>query len=169
MGGSIALIFYAQWPDMVRSLVLAGCCARVAEDSAERVEATREAIAYISMQEFGTQYAAECLMPSTPLLVQEELAGVIARISPKVYIQSMNSALLDDIMPLLPSVRVPTLVLIGENEMATLREEAEFLVQNISGATLEVIPAAGHLSCLDNPADFNTALAKFFEANQASP
>jgi pimeloyl-ACP methyl ester carboxylesterase len=86
--------------------------------------------------------------------------------NPKVYIQTMRSAVLGDFTAMLSAVKVPTLVLIGENDAIAPRPSSEFLARNIPTATLEVIPAAGHLSCLDNPAAFNAALGRFLDANR---
>lgn len=165
-GGPVALTFAAQSPNMVKSLVLAGTFAKPVEGSKERVEATAEAIAYVSMEEFGTQYAAETLSPSTSLDVQDELAGVISKINPKVYIQLMRSALLGDFTALLASVKAPTLVLIGENDAIIPRSESEFIAQKIPGAALEMIPAAGHLACLDSPSAFTAAIGKFIDTHR---
>jgi 3-oxoadipate enol-lactonase len=165
-GGPVALTLAAQAPDLARSLVLADTAARPVAGSKERVEATAEAIAYVSMEEFGTQYAAETLLPSTSLDTQDELAGVIAKVSPKVYIQLMRSAVLGDFTALLAAVKAPTLVLIGENDTTAPQPESEFLVQSISDATLKVIPTAGHLACLDNPATFNSTLGTFLDTHR---
>jgi 3-oxoadipate enol-lactonase len=162
-GGPVALTFGGQWPNMMRSLVLADSFAKPVDGSKERVEATGEAIAYVSMEEFGTQYAAESLLPSTSLEVQDELAGMIAKMNPKVYIEMMRSALLGDFSSMLPAVKTPALVLVGESDTITPKEVSEFIVQNIPTATLEIIPAAGHLSCLDNPAAFTAALRRFLD------
>ena len=165
-GGPVALTLAAQSPGTVKSLVLADTFAKPVEGSKERVEATAEAIAYVSMEEFGTQYAAETLLPSTSLDVQDELAGVIAKVNPKVYIQLMRSAVLGDFTGLLASVKAPTLVLIGESDMTAPRSESDFLVQKIPNATLAVVPAAGHLGCLDNPKAFNEAIGKFLDTQR---
>jgi pimeloyl-ACP methyl ester carboxylesterase len=165
-GGPVAMTLAAQSPGAVKSLVLADTFAKPVEGSKERVEATAEAIAYVSMEEFGTQYAAETLLPATSLDVQDELAGVIAKVNPKVYIQLMRSAVLGDFMGLLASVKAPTLVLIGESDMIAPRSESDFLVENIPNATLAVVPAAGHLGCLDNPKAFSEAIGKFLDTQR---
>ena len=165
-GGPVAMTLAAQSPGAVKSLVLADTFAKPVEGSKERVEATAEAIAYVSMEEFGTQYAAETLLPSTSLDVQDELAGVIAKVNPKVYIQLMRSAVLGDFTGLLASVKAPTLVLIGESDMIAPRSESDFLVEKIPNATLAVVPAAGHLGCFDNPTAFNEAIGKFLDTQR---
>src|SRR5262249_10292844 len=162
-GGPVALTFAAQSPSAVTSLVLADTFAKPVEGSKQTVEATAEAIAYVSMEEFGTQYAAETLSPSTSLDLQDELAGVIAKVNPKVYIQLMRSAVLGDFTALSAAVKAPTLVLIGEEDQIAPRSESDFLVEKIPNAMLAVVPAAGHLSSLDNPTAFNEAIGRFLD------
>jgi 3-oxoadipate enol-lactonase len=161
-GGPVALTFANK--SAMHSLVLADSFAKPIEGSNERVEATAEAIAYVSMEEFGTQYAAETLLASTPLDVQDEVAAVISKTTPKAYVQLMRSALLGDFSGLLSSIRTPTLVLVGDSDPVSAMPAAEFLADNISGAKLEVLPAAGHLSCIDNPAAFTAAVGRFLDA-----
>jgi 3-oxoadipate enol-lactonase len=165
-GGPVVMTLNAQAPGLARLLVFASAAAKPVEGSKERVEATAEAIAYVSMEEFGTQYAAETLLPSTPLPVQDELAGAIAKMNPKIYIQLMRSAVLGDFSALLAAVKVPTLVLVGEHEAMEVSAAADELARSVPGATLEVIPGAGHLGCLDNPEDFSAALGRFFDRHR---
>jgi pimeloyl-ACP methyl ester carboxylesterase len=165
-GGPVALTMAAQSPDAVKSLVLADTFAKPVDGGKQRVEATAEAIAYVSMEEFGTQYAAETLLPSTSLDVQDELAGVISKVNPKVYMQLMRSAELGDFTTLLASIRAPTLVLVGESDTIAPRSESDLLVSHLPSATLAVIPAAGHLACLDNPAAFTSAVGAFLDQHR---
>ncbi len=164
MGGAVALHLNVQSPAMVRSIVFADFAAKPAENSSDTVIARREAIAYISMPEFATQYAAEHLMFTTPLDVQDEVAAMIAGMESKTYLQAMQQTLLEDFSPLVDAVKAPTLVLVGENDMVVTRPMAEAFAQSIRGAALEVIPAASHLSNIDNPEAFNKALRKFLDA-----
>jgi 3-oxoadipate enol-lactonase len=163
-GGPIALTFATENPDMVRALVLADSYAAPPDGSKELCEATAEAIAYVSMTEFGRQYAAETLLWSTSLDIQDELAASIAAMDPKVYIKMMRSALLGDFTAAPPAVKAPTLILIGDGDSITPRASAEALAGGVANAKLEVVPDAGHLSCIDNPVAFNAALQRFFDA-----
>jgi 3-oxoadipate enol-lactonase len=161
-GGPVALTFASG--SATHALVLADSFANPIEGSNERVEATAEAIAYVSMEEFATQYAAETLLASTPLDVQDEVAAVISNATPKAYVQLMRSALLGNFSGLLNSIKTPTLVLVGDSDLVSAMPAAEFLAENISGAKLEVLPAAGHLSCIDNPAAFTASVGRFLDA-----
>ncbi len=94
------------------SIVFADFAAKPADNSHDMVTARREAIAYISMPEFAAQYAAEHLMFTTPLDVQDEVAAMIAGVNSKIYLQAMQQSLLEDFSPLVeasPQVR-PTYV-----------------------------------------------------------
>ena len=60
----------------------------------------------------------------------------------------------------LASVRVPTLVLVGEKDEFQ-REPAEILAQRIPGAQMVRIPGGGHLLNLTSPAEFQAAVVAF--------
>lgn len=164
-GGPVALTFAAEHQNAVSSLVLVGTSASPVEGSTQGVEATAEAIAYVSMEEFGTQYAAETLMPSTSLDVQDALAAVISKVNPKVYIQFMRSAVLGQFTSSLAQITAPTLVLVGDSDAIIPRSEAEILVQALPSAKLQILESAGHLACLDNPVAFNEVVATFIGAH----
>jgi len=61
----------------------------------------------------------------------------------------------------LDRVRVPTLVLVGEEDTATTPEKAERLRRGITGAELVVVSRAGHMSTLENPEAVTQAIESF--------
>ena len=61
----------------------------------------------------------------------------------------------------LASIGVPTLVVVGVEDVLTPPAEAQAMAEAIAGSRLEVIPAAGHLSNLENPGAFARALGRF--------
>ena len=60
----------------------------------------------------------------------------------------------------LESVRVPTLVLIGEHDEWQM-EPAEIIARRVPGARLVRVPGGGHLLNLTSPQDFDAALRSF--------
>src|SRR5262249_52978441 len=66
-----------------------------------------------------------------------------------------------DSTPLLASIHVPTLIVVGEEDAVTPPSLSEDLHHNIGGSELVRIPRAGHLSNLEQPEVFNAALAAF--------
>jgi pimeloyl-ACP methyl ester carboxylesterase len=66
-----------------------------------------------------------------------------------------------DSTPLLSSIHVPTLVLVGDEDAVTPPPASEEMHRAIAGSELVRIPQAGHLSNLEQPELFNAALAAF--------
>jgi pimeloyl-ACP methyl ester carboxylesterase len=64
----------------------------------------------------------------------------------------------------LPALRVPTLVLVGEHDVATPPEKARAIAQAIPGARLVVIPGAGHTATLEAPHRVNAEIMAFLDA-----
>jgi poly(3-hydroxyalkanoate) synthetase len=63
---------------------------------------------------------------------------------------------------MLNKIKVPVLVLVGEEDKITPPEAARFMHESIQDSTLHIIKHAGHLSNLENPKEFNDHLKKFF-------
>ena len=64
---------------------------------------------------------------------------------------------------LLPSIRCPTLVLYGEEDVATPPMRSQRLAAALPSSTLRAIPRAGHLSALEQPQSVVTELEAFLE------
>lgn len=64
----------------------------------------------------------------------------------------------------LGNIRAPALVLVGEEDTATVPARAEALAKAIPGARLVRIPLAGHLSPIDNPGFVTEQLSAFLGA-----
>jgi 3-oxoadipate enol-lactonase len=63
-----------------------------------------------------------------------------------------------DASPQLPRIGVPILVIVGEEDAVTPIEDARAIIAGAPDARLAILPEAGHLSNLENPASFNAAL-----------
>jgi pimeloyl-ACP methyl ester carboxylesterase len=64
-------------------------------------------------------------------------------------------------MPALSSLRIPTLVVVGENDKADFRAIAHHLATEIPDADLAVVPGAGHLVGVEQPEELNALLLEF--------
>ena len=62
----------------------------------------------------------------------------------------------------LPSIAVPTLVLVGEND-AQFRPSADYMAARIPGAQKAILEKAGHAANLDQPEAFNAAVRAFLD------
>jgi pimeloyl-ACP methyl ester carboxylesterase len=68
----------------------------------------------------------------------------------------------------LPSIKVPTLVVVGEEDVATVPAKAERLHQLIPGSRLVRLPRGGHSVTVEEPALVNATLGTFLDA-QSEP
>ena len=69
-----------------------------------------------------------------------------------------------DSTPLLGTIRVPTLVVVGAEDRVTPPAVAEAMAQAIPGARYAVIPGAGHVAPLEQPLATSRVLTEFLEA-----
>ena len=63
-----------------------------------------------------------------------------------------------DSAEVLPEIRVPTTIIVGDEDVITPPSDASFMHQLIQGSTLVTIPGAGHMSNLEAPGVFNRAM-----------
>jgi pimeloyl-ACP methyl ester carboxylesterase len=55
-------------------------------------------------------------------------------------------------------ITCPTLVIVGDEDVATTPEKAAFIQKGIKGSKLEFISGAGHSSCIEKPEEINRLL-----------
>lgn len=161
MGGLFGVAAYAAAPDRFLSLTLADSYASVGAAGPSRLAATRDLLKRTSMRDFATSYVEDTLMPDTPRAVRAAAIDAIAGMTVDDYVQTLEAILLADVSAGLPGIRVPTLVIVGDQDQRTPVATSKALVAAIEGASLVVVPRAGHLAVLDQPEVFNAALAKF--------
>ncbi len=162
MGGYVALAFAARHPKRLSSLILADTKADA--DSSEALQGREAAIALVE-----TQGAAALLDKQIPRLLSakasDSLRAQVRRLgeqAPATVIAAIR-ALRDrpDRTPELGSIKVPTLLVVGSEDVLSPPAEAEDMAARISQARVVLIPGAGHLSNLENPDAFRAALMGF--------
>ena len=70
-------------------------------------------------------------------------------------------ALRGDSTDLLSGISVPTLLVVGDQDVITPPAESQMMASTIPNAKLVEIPGAGHLSNLENPDAFTAAIHDF--------
>ena len=169
MGGYIAFAFYRKYAPRVRALILADT--RAGADTPEG-RARREAGARLAEQEGAAAVAAQMLpnllSPHTrarrPALVAR-VQSMMVRTKPVGIVGAQRGmAQRPDSLPLLPTIAVPVLILVGEDDALTPPAEAERMAAAIPGARLVRISQAGHLPTLENARAVNRALRDFLAA-----
>ncbi len=168
MGGYIALGMARHHPAKLAGLVLADT--RAGPDDAVARQRRDEMIATI--QASGPAAIVDALLPKmVSELTQTQRPEVVRQLRDTMARQKAEGlipalvALRDrpDATPVLPSIAVPTLVMVGEFDTLTPPLIAARLAGMIPNARLVHIPVAGHISNLENPEAFNAALLEFLK------
>lgn len=168
MGGYISLAFSRKYGSRLGALVLADT--RAQADSPEG-RTGRFHLAQTAYTQ-GTEAVANTMLPkllgSTSLQRKSELLEYVretihhAPVS-GILVDLMAMADRPDSVTHLRAITCPTLVVIGQEDVTTPLADAELMARDTPGARLAVIPAAGHLSNLEQPEVFNTLLREFVE------
>ncbi len=161
LGGTIGWMLAASYPERIASLVL--CDTPI--EAAPEVWATRITTALSRGMEPLVEPTLERWLTASfraaSPVVTERVGRMIRRTSPVGYagcaaaIQSMQ------LTSLLPHIKAPTLVIVGEEDTATPPAMAERLAASIPGAELVVIKRAAHLPNIEQPEAFNAAIGDF--------
>lgn len=165
MGGYIAFAFLRRHAARLCGLVL--CDTRATADTDE-VRANRETTARL-VEEQGATAIADRMIPNllsstAPPERKALLRGIIERNQPQAIAAALRGmALRGDSTDLLPTVSVPTLIVVGEDDVLSTPDEMRGLEAAIPGSKLVVISGAGHIANLDQPALFASALTAFVQ------
>jgi pimeloyl-ACP methyl ester carboxylesterase len=93
--------------------------------------------------------------------VRVELGSIMSDFHPVGFrVMSRSSAEMDT-RELLPTIHVPTLVLWGAADRRSPMAVAEQLRTAIPSSELAIIPAAGHVSNMEQPEAFNAHVRRF--------
>ncbi len=65
-------------------------------------------------------------------------------------------------------IAMPVLIIVGDEDVATVPEKSERMHSAIPGSKLVIVPKAGHSSTIEEPQAVNGALTEFFEAQEAT-
>jgi 3-oxoadipate enol-lactonase len=168
MGGFIGLRLAARRPELIRSLILLETSAD--PEPGENVSKYRQ-LTFVARW-FGLGLVVDRVMPvmfgrtflTDPARVQERrewrhrmsgnhrlgitraTTGVITR---KGIDGEINM------------IRVPTLILVGDEDVAVPPIHSQRLHERIAGSRLEIIPRAGHTSTVEEPTAVNVAITNF--------
>jgi 3-oxoadipate enol-lactonase len=172
MGANVALQFGLTYPELVDGLII--CDAGSGSDNpdgwrqasldlasvveARGIEAFADAVLlwpavarYVAQGPEAVQRLRTLLVNQRPRGIAGTLRGVLAT-RPPIYA----------LAPQPRSFAAPVLIVVGEHDQACLKP-SHFMAETLSQAELVVVPGAGHVTPLEDPAAFNAAVERFLE------
>jgi 3-oxoadipate enol-lactonase len=168
LGGYVTFALMRHVPGYFRGLILADT--RPQADTPEALENRRRMRTLATTR--GPAAIADEMIPkllgdttrSRRPEVADRVRGLITANSAEGIAGAIDAMMSrQDAQALLSSIRVPTLVLVGDEDTLTPPALSEEMHRNIPGAELVVIEGAGHLSNLEQPDRFNDALGRFLD------
>jgi len=170
MGGYILFAFYRLFPAMVTTLVLADTRAPGDTDEGKAGRFAMAQTAHIQGPTAIADLMIAKLLATTTIenrkdLVENVRAMILKNQPAGIIVDLMAMAARSDSTSLLAQISSPTLLIVGEHDVATPPAESHYMAERIPHAHLVTIPKAGHLTNLEQPDVFNQALQTFLSAN----
>lgn len=171
MGGFVGIRLAARRPDLVRSLTLLDTSAGPEDpEKVSRYRLLARIYRVIGMKPLTGQVAPIMFGPTflaDP--ASQDAVGEWLRVLRGVRRRGMQQAIYgvtdrEPVVDLLGSITAPTLVVVGEDDVATPVAKSQVLHHGIAGSRLEVVPQCGHSSTIEAP----DRLADLIEAHVAA-
>jgi len=166
MGGYIAFELLRRFPERVRAAIL--CNTKAAADSPE-AKRGRDALAAKAQDEGARAVAAELVPKVIARATRERQPDVVKEVTEMIARQPVPGivgalrALRErpDSTPLLAAIRVPVLVVAGDDDQIAPAAGMQELARTIPGARFALVPDAGHVAPLEQPITVSSALSDF--------
>lgn len=166
MGGMVAVRLALAHPEVVRSLMLL--------DTSARPEQAERAPQYETMARISREQGPEAIMQGViPIFFSqafiegqpqklEAFKEQFRSLNPEgVYRATLAVTRRRDICEEIKSIRVPTLVIVGKEDLAMPVREAETIQRQIAGSRLEKIAGAGHMTPIEQPEKVTAIIEEF--------
>lgn len=176
MGGLIAQAFYHQYPQRVRSLILA--CTGVGAGDPEFVWPHPHVLEVLAEKqpednniEYLKRYAGifydEAYIANTPNLLDKLVEKRSEMPQPDYANKRQLEACFTHIpnSPRLADIHAPTLVMHGEHDQIWPTQNGQYLAEHIPHAQLAIILNAAHMFFIEQPRDFNETVRHFLLAH----
>ena len=166
MGGMVAQELAAFAPQTVAALVLASTSPAFGKPGGDWQQGFLQSRfapldAGLGMAGLAAQLVPTMVAPgASPTMIQAAQAQM-AGVPEATYRRAVAALVAFDRRADLPKIAVPTLVITGEADRTAAPEVARRMADHIPGATCLVVPDAGHLLNLEQPAAFHAALLNF--------
>ena len=160
LGGVVAIAMHHADAERCASLIIADSFAVHPEGRAiyERSLAGSEDLRAMAEARVDVLIA----QPADPK-VRGEVVETMSAIDPAAYRIGAEAVWLADQRGRAQEINVPTLVLVGDQDLITPADLSSELVDLVSDARMQVIAGAGHLTNLEKPHEFNLIVEQFIQ------
>lgn len=183
MGGQIALMYAHLFPDELKGLILCAPAGLETFGFWEKTmfKSTLQIFDFLNSEENNLKQAIHNSFYHMPRDTQKLIDGLIKVMNYqdkkhyKYMIETcINGMLFEPVFDLLPEIKIPVLVLFGENDNlipnklihpVSVKSFAKKAIQKLSDVKLSVIPRCGHLLQWEKPDEVNKLIKAFLKAH----
>ncbi|MFN0164619.1 MAG: 3-oxoadipate enol-lactonase [Burkholderiales bacterium] len=166
MGGMIGQTFALRHPGIFKSLILADTTSRRPDNAAqmwgERIQIARTKGMGALVDGTLARWFTDPYRAAQPD-VMARIGKVIAATPAAGYCGCGPAIASIDLTDRLKEIKLPALVIVGEEDMGTPVSQARAIHENLPGSELLVIPKASHLSNIEQAEIYNRAMLAFLD------
>ena len=176
MGGRVAQDFFALYPERVATLVLCDTFAGddVSDTRSGRSQTIEEFVQSriqpfldgVDPAEVANQRGGRLMSPSASQETKQLAIDATAQLHVESYIKTVRASAAFSRVDNLVNIDVPTLLLFGDVDPLTPPSVGEYMQERIEGSQLVIIGNAGHMTNLEQPNAFNSAVLGFLQGHR---
>ena len=165
-GSVLAQVFYQRHPNYVVSLILCGAYTGWKSSLSDSIANKRLTAALhditLPPKEFASKYLPSMFSDAAPQEVKEELSNIMSSNFHPVGCRLIFATMAEvDTKVVLPTIKVPTLLIWGEADKRSPLNVAREFHDAIPNSKLEIIFHAGHVCNMEKPEQFNKVVKDF--------
>lgn len=163
-GGMIAQLLAAKHGERLSSVILSDTACQMPPPAVwdDRIALAREKGTGPFVRLMTERWLTADYRAAHPEVV-EKLGVMISKTSVDGLVGSAAAIRDMDQLPILAAIKVPALIVVGEQDIGTPVSAAEVLHRGIANSKLRVIGNAGHLPNIEQTAMFNAAVLEFLD------
>jgi len=170
-GGEVAQAFALQYSQKTISLILADTVSEVRSELRYIVEGWIDALRSGDAGVFFNatvpwNFSPEFVRAHPELMVDAQKR--YALLDFQAVTQLCECFLQVDFTSRLNEIKIPTCIIVGEKDLLKGMEYAQIIKREIPGAELHIFPGAGHATCWERAAEFNTVVLGFLAKQEAN-
>jgi len=155
MGGAIALQAALGGIKGLEALVLLGTGARL------RISPMIFEGIGARFREFAPELVGWMTSAASSDVLRDDITSDVLSTRPATFLSDFHACDGFDVMNRLGAIRVPTLVINGDEDRLTPLKYGEYLAVNIPSAVLKIVHGAGHLAMLEKATEVNAVITAF--------
>jgi len=174
-GGTISLNFYFKYPNMVENLILVDAAVYIGGGSPSfikpllylpQINYLGPEITSILLNNNGDDFIETAFYDKekvTEDVLREYKRPTLVKGYKKAFWEFIKGSNSYEIVKKLDEIKVPTLVITGDNDVIVPTEQSIKLSKNINNSELVILEKTGHLPQEENPVEFTQAVERFLK------